>query len=104
MEMKRPEVQAPRPVLRGDGVSGRVTISIEAASHWSFLCPPAPVPNGVSVTLPGTHLLSREGRSHASASEDPLSTSIPPSPQAWPGTAPAAPAAGTGHLFFTFPN
>lgn len=42
MEMQRPEVQAPGQVLRGDGVSGGVTVSIEAASHWSFLCPPRP--------------------------------------------------------------
>lgn len=39
MEMKCPEVQAPGPLLRGDGVSGGVTVSLEAASHWSFLCP-----------------------------------------------------------------
>lgn len=38
--MTCPEVQAPRLVLRGDGVSGGVTVSLEAASHGSFLCPP----------------------------------------------------------------
>ena len=41
-----------------------------------------PVPNRVSVTLPGTHI---------STSEDPLSTSVPLSPQAWPRNNPMLP-------------
>lgn len=91
MEMKHPEVQAPGPVLRGDTVSGGVTVSLEAASRRSFQSPAPAAPNGVSVTLPGTHLLSQEGRSLVSASEDPLSTSILPSPQAWPRNSPLLP-------------
>lgn len=41
-----------------------------------------PVPNCVSVTLPGTHI---------STSEDPLSTSVLLSPQAWPWNSPLLP-------------
>ena len=92
VEMTRPEVQALGPVLRGDGVSGGVTVSLEAASRGSFLCPP-PVPNRVSGTLPGTHI---------STSEDPLSTSVPLSPQAWPWNSPLLPRR-LGHRISSLP-